>query len=388
MEKVLTHKRYSENSLVNVGNWKVSNKEKTSVKQYVQDYENGKITGNIGTNPKALIERLLGYQKIFLENINKDNPTKKDIELFVEYVLKDKICFEHYNQETKKRTKRPYALKSKKAIFDNASKYLKWKFPNKLELIEPLKIKIKTKKPDPESLTEQEIDKLRINAGDIENRTTISILYGAGCRAEEFYNIRFSDVELPKGNEMFVKLRLRNEFSKTEGRTISLYYKYCLEDLRELIELRKNEGCKPEEPIFKKRYKSQRDWLINLGKKTLNKRIYFHIFRSSCATVLSNRLNRQQLCIYFGWKFNSPMPDVYIKRDGVDMKDVDNTFKATEFEALKNQLEIEKQKRALKEEEYTDKMKKLQDSIGHITSLIDNYKEQLPQNQKVISVKK
>ncbi len=29
-------------------------------------------------------------------------------------------------------------------------------------------------------------------------------------------------------------------------------------------------------------------------------------------------MNRQQLCVRYGWRFSSDMPDVYIKRSGID----------------------------------------------------------------------
>lgn len=361
MEKVLTHKRYYESKIENISHWKVTPTEKDSVRRFIKDYENGKITGRIGTNPAALIERLLDYLRIGLENL-KDGPSSEDVEAFFQELLKDKIRFESYNKEHGKKNSRPYALRSKKAIFDALSKYLKWKYPERPELLQPLSIKIKAKKHEPDSLSVEEIDRLYRGCKNESERYLIAILFSSGARAEEFHNIRYSDIELPKGEDAFIKIRLRTEFSKTEGRTIALYYHNAIEAVREYLEMRKQEGIKPEDPVFAKGYRSGKDTLSRLGKRALNRPINYHLFRHSCATWLADRLNRQQLCIFFGWKFSSSMPDVYIQRKGVEMKDIDVKFQRTAIESLKDKLAQREYEANLRTEELdalTGKLKEL-----------------------------
>jgi len=336
MEKIPVHHCYYEHKMENISNWKISSKEKEKVRAFVKEYENGRITGRIGTNSKVLIERLLDYLKASLESVNKDNPAKKDIEDFFSDILKDKI--KSFNKKSGRYNLKPYSLRTKQAIFSAFAKYLKWRFPNKPELKAILDIDIKAKKKDPPSMTLAEIDKLYNGCKNAEERYFIAVLFSSGARAEEFQNIRFSDIELPKGDESFAKIRLRSEFTKTEGRTNSLYYKHALEAVREYLEQRKQEGVKPEEPIFSQDYWRQKYWLMNLGKRVLGKHVTYHLFRHTCATWLADRLNRQQLCIFFGWKFSSPMPDVYIARKGISMKEIDTKFQATEMEELKSKL--------------------------------------------------
>jgi hypothetical protein len=70
----------------------------------------------------------------------------------------------------------------------------------------------------------------------------------------------------------------------------------------------------------------------------LGRSIHFHLFRHSSATYYADKLNRQQLCIRYGWTFSSRMPDIYIARAGVDMQDLDERFTSTEIGTVKDSL--------------------------------------------------
>ncbi|MCX6742038.1 MAG: site-specific integrase [Candidatus Pacearchaeota archaeon] len=346
--KIPLQKRYDKSKKDNIVKWIVPEKQKEDIKKYIDAYENGDITNRIGTNMHVIIERELDYLKVSLQSINKDKPIKEDITTFKNNLIQNKI--KRYNQKTKKHDGEPYSLKTKKAMLEAVKKYLKWKFPDKPEILVPLEIKINSKKNDYNYLTLDEIDKLYKNCKNDEERYFIAVLFSSGARIEEFLNIRYSDITLPKGEENFVKIRLRSEFTKTESRTISLYYKNCLEATRDFLKQRENEGIKPEEAVLTKKYGNLRGWLSTFGKRVLNKRVSCHQFRHSSATWLASRLNRQQLCIYFGWKFSSNMPDRYISRNGVDMEEANNKFSATELEELKNRLDRTEQKLSRTEE--------------------------------------
>ena len=339
MEKVLTHIYHTEKKKENIKDWNISEKEKAKVKQFVEAYETGKITRRTATNTKALIERILSYLKFCLTHIQKDNPTKKEIESFFDNLLKDN--YKGWNQKSKKYEGLPYSLKTKKEILEVLVRYYTWKFPKNLDLTEPLKIDIKIKAKEPPYLSLNEIDKLYNACINPEEQYFVSVLFSSGTRAEEFHNIRYSDITMPKGKELFVKVRLRSEFSKTEGRTICLYYKNSLQAVKFYLSQRIKEGMKPEDPVFNRKYNRQGNWLNVIGQRVLGKNINYHLFRHSSATWLASRLNRQQLCIYFGWKFSSNMPDVYIKRSGIDMEEVTNKFEVTEFEEMKIKHEAE-----------------------------------------------
>jgi hypothetical protein len=67
--------------------------------------------------------------------------------------------------------------------------------------------------------------------------------------------------------------------------------------------------------------------------------VHYHLFRHSSATYYASKLNRQQLCYRYGWKFSSYMPDVYISRSGMENKELDVKFASTELEDIKRENE-------------------------------------------------
>src|ERR1051325_3153231 len=75
----------------------------------------------------------------------------------------------------------------------------------------------------PDFLSEADVEKLHRHCRSPSQRFLIAVLFDTGARAEEFHNIRFEDIYLPEGKENFVKIVLKEEYSKTLGRTIALY---------------------------------------------------------------------------------------------------------------------------------------------------------------------
>ena len=334
-QKIFCHTYKLQEKLEEIKSWKIDDKDKEKIKEFFRDYELGKITGRRGTNPEATLFRYLCYLKVGIENLKGE--TEQDVEMLLEDLLKDKIRY---------KGNRPYGIRSKKDILKLLSRYLEWKLPSNkaIKLCKILGIRIDAKRGDIEYLTDEEVDQLFKACNFNSKRFMIAVLASGGMRAEEFHNVRFSDIKVPEGKENFVKITIRNNFSKTEGRTISLYDKRCLKTVKDFLNERISEGIKPEDPVFNITYYANRKWIKNLGRKVLDKSVYYHIFRHTAATKLASKMNRQQLCIYFGWKFNSPMPDIYIQRAGVDMKDVEDRYANTEIEELNTELKEMKEK--------------------------------------------
>src|SRR5262249_37361199 len=103
----------------------------------------------------------------------------------------------------------------------------------------------------PEFLSEAEVERLYKGCSKPEHRFLIAILFDSGARAEEFQNLRMEDVFLPEGKDNFVRLALKQEYSKTLGRTIALYWKYSSDAMQEYLLLRREEGAQPGEAVFK-----------------------------------------------------------------------------------------------------------------------------------------
>ena len=195
--------------------------------------------------------------------------------------------------------------------------YVKWRLGN--IKAEPLVGWLDTRDvlTTPDFLSEKEIEKLYKHCKSNHERYLVAILFDSGARAGEFHNIRFEDVKLPEGKDNYVKIELKGEYSKTKGRNISLYWKHSTDAVKEFIEERIGEKIKPHDPVYDYTYNSVKQFLRRLGQKVLGKNLYPHLFRHSSATIYASKLNRQQLCYRYGWKFSSDMPDIYISRAGM-----------------------------------------------------------------------
>jgi integrase len=313
-----------ERKLIQLESWKIPDSTKKELKEFIEKAEIGQV--NEGKRlSKRTLTKYLTLLKTPLEILNKQTSkiTKEDIERF------DK-------QFSKKNLKSVSDFRIVLRIF------LKWKIgTEKTQKIAGwLDVKVKNKTPD--YLTEQEIIKLFKHCKNPSERFLISVLFDTGARIEEFLNIRYEDIQLPDKNQNFVKITLKEEYSKTKGRTISLYWKHSLNSVKDFLEERIQEGIKSNEQVFNKNYGAVRMFLLRLGKKILNKEVYCHLFRHSSATYYATRLNRQELCYRYGWTFSSDMPDVYISRAGMENRELDEKFKSTELEEIQKRFEKEK----------------------------------------------
>lgn len=368
-----------------IDKWKISSADKKLVKAFFRDYELGKITGR--TSQKETMEHYVLYLKHALEYMNKpvNKITAKNIDKFCKDLMSDKIVSARNN-------KSPFSEIVKTKIRRTFRQFLEWHNPKKAaNLILSLNVKSNIKQKTPEFLTEEEIDKLYRGCKNNEERYLISVLFSSGARASEFHNIRFSDIKLPSKDENYVKLTLRDEFSKTKGRTISLYYKNALEAVSEYLKERREEAKNEEEPVWNKSYlatskllnrfgtikvKKKDGTYKEIGRQLVKRNIHFHLFRSSCATWLANRLNRQELCYYFGWRFSSPVPDHYISRAGMIMKKADESFTQTELGEIKSKLSKHIEDNKLKDETI-DRLKTEVDMLKEMREELESIKHSL-----------
>ena len=140
-----------------------------------------------------------------------------------------------------------------------------------------------------------------------------------------------------------------------------MYWKYSYEAVRDYLNERISEGIKEDEPLFVDDYTNTLKFLKRLGNRVLGRKIYFHLFRYSSATYYANKLNRQELCIKYGWNFCSPCPDIYISRD-LSKKEIDEKFEKTQINELRIELG-KKQFNTIKQDELERKNQELQIEI-------------------------
>lgn len=332
-EKINIHQPNSdvESRLRYIQKWNIPSSVIKDLTDFLNALGSGKVNKGIQVSKRTQV-KYLSLLKAPLTYLKKDlkKITKKDIEKFDSELSKDLL-----NSEKGK----PFSYNMKKDMRIALRVLLKWKLgePKMQEMTDFFDTRDIKKTPD--YLKEKEIELMFKACKSNAERYCIAVLFDSGARAEEFMNIRYEDVHLPEGKESYVRIALKKEYSKTEGRTISLYWYKSLEAVQDFVRERMNEGIKSNEPIMNLTYDSLRFFVMRLGNKVLHKPIHFHLFRHSSATHYARKMNRQELCYRYGWKFSSDMPDVYISRAGVESKELDEKFSATEIKELKEEIE-------------------------------------------------
>ncbi|MBS3092540.1 site-specific integrase [Candidatus Pacearchaeota archaeon] len=340
-----------EKLLSKVKGWEISDEDKKDLFSFFKDLEIGKVTGNI-MKPGTLSTYIINL-RISLEFLKKpiSKVEEKDIDKLCESLLKNKLHWDFKKKDKTKKTiihNRPYTESTKLKIKDSLIKYLGWKLKDDaISFIKILKVRPRIKDRTPDYLKEGMIEELYKGCKTAEERFLVAVLFDSGARAEEFHNIRFEDIEI---NNDKVRLTLKEEYSKTKGRSIGLYWKYSFEAVSDYLKERMKDNINPKDQVFKKNYKSSRAFLQRLGLRILNRNIYYHLFRHSSATYYASKLNRQQLCIRYGWKFRSPMPDRYIARDGMENREIDEKFEKATINDLKEELQKVKEQSKIRED--------------------------------------
>jgi integrase len=333
VERIKTFVPSLEKRKQSIRKWKVPQKTRSDVLSFLDDLGLGKVNRGVKISAEGQL-KYFDMLRVPFEFWNKEirRLTLKDVEAFETALSTDRI---HTRFKI-----RPYSQATKADLRKALKVFVRWKLGESraLKLVGWLDTRYREKTPD--YLKEAGVEKLFKKCRTGEQRFAVAVLFDSGARAGEFLNIRYEDIELPKAqsNQDFIRLTLREEYSKTKGRTISLYWKHSLEAVRDYLEERTAQGMQSKDPMFNNTYGSMRMFLQRLGKRVLNRSLYPHLLRHSSATYYATRLNRQELCYRYGWRFSSNMPDVYISRAGMENKDLDEKFTHTELATLKGQL--------------------------------------------------
>jgi integrase len=343
IQKIRAHERYLATRKRSISRWKVRPRVRQELLRFIEDLEIGKVNRGkrISEGRQA---KYLDLLKISAEFFNKPFTAIKasDVERFEKALSADVI------QSSLKG--KPYADSTKVDIRKALKIFLRWRLGDAKALALAGWLDTRDKVKTPDYLTEQEIEKLLKACNTSEQRFLVAVLFDSGARAEEFINIRYEDVRLPEGQNNFVKITLKQEYSKTLGRTISLYWRHCSEAVRDYLNERISAGINADDPVFAKNYDAMRMFLTRLGKRTLGKHVHPHLFRHSSATYYAPKLNRQELCYRYGWRFSSDMPDIYISRAGMENKELDTKFSNVELGGLKDELAQLQQQTKIKDE--------------------------------------
>jgi integrase len=356
--------------------WKVPQTVKSELHRFLDDLGLGKVNKGKRISPARQLKYLHALRTP-LEFFNKPTPRLKlhDIENFERALVSGQLC--------SKAKGRPYAHSTQVDMRMLLKIFLRRQLGSvkAQSLTDWLDTRYRPKTPD--FLKEAEIERLYKHCRTAQQRFLIAILFDSGARAEEFHNIRFEDIYLPEGKDNFVKIALKQEYSKTLGRTIALYWKYSLEAVKDYLAERIAEGVKPADPIFHGNYSATRKFLRRLGTSALKRPVHYHLFRHSSTTFYATKLNRQELCYRYGWRFSSNMPDVYISRAGMESKQLDEKFTQTELSTVKSDLIHLEQTGKIKDE----RIRQLEESMRHLQQNLDAISKVLSLNPEMDEVK-
>ena len=348
-----------ESALQKLPQWQVPPSVQSEIRRFLDDLSLGKVN----RGKKVIASRQLKYLQALrapLELFNKPTVrlTLRDIENFERALGSGKIC-NWFNGK-------PYAHSTQVDMRMLLKIFLRWRLgsPKAEALAGWLDTRYRPTTPD--FLSETEVERLYKKRRNSQQRFLIAVLFDSGARAEEFHNIRFEDIYLPTEKESFVKIAFKQEYSKTLGRTIALFWKLSQEAVKDYLAERMAAGIQPADPVFAGNYAATKKYLQRLGQRVLNRPLRYHLFRHSSATYYATKLNRQELCYRYGWRFSSNMPDVYISRAGMESKHLDEKFTQTELGALKDDyVKMEQANRIDKE-----RIRQLEDSMRNLHELV------------------
>jgi integrase len=341
-----------ESARARVRAWRVPDAVKREVHHFLDDLALGKVNRGKRISPSRQLKYLHAL-KAPLEFLNKSTArlTVRDIENLERALVAGRLA-NHF-------TGKPFAHSTQVDMRMLLKIFLRWQLgaARAEELAGWLDTRPRAKTPD--YLKEAEVECLYSYCRTAAQRFLIAVLFDSGARAEEFHNIRFEDIQMSERQDNFVRIALKQEYSKTQGRTVALYWKPSMVAVTKFLSERIAAGIKPSEPVFQGSYDATKKFLQRLGLRVLKRRVHYHLFRHSSATYYASRLNRQELCLRYGWKFSSNMPDVYISRSGMDSKALDEKFTQTRLGTVEAELVQMEQASRIKD----DRIRQLEDSV-------------------------
>ena len=283
---------------------------------------------------------------------------KKD---FKELSVKDIENFIHALEENKvkKNDNSKYSEQTKSNMKKILKLFLRWVHGEGSKKYHDMTYWIDTrfKKKTVPSLTEKEIKEVLKKCNTIKQKVLIACLFDGGFRIEEFLNIRNVDVKLVGDNAPYYRFLVRNEFSKTEGREVSMIWSESYDLIKSWMDLKRKEQ-KSDEPFFDGTYDGIRRILKKIGDRA-GFELHAHKFRHSSSTFYANKgLNEFQLNKRYGWSSNSDMGRHYVDHaqieelEGKQIKE----YEDTKIEDLRNKLrKQEESNNTLKEDVETMK---------------------------------
>lgn len=331
----------------------LSNHNKALIERYCRDAIIGKA-GKKSIGKKRLY-RSVGILKLMANDWFRkdlDKVTEQEMEDFVSDMKAGKIT---QSSRFKKRKGRGYSPETLHYYLKFVQKF--YRYLGKPELVNWINTSYKQK--ETQTLTKADVTAILSSTGVLRDKVIVQVLFDAGCRAEEFLNIKFRDISR-KAEYYQINLRI----SKTRPRVVSVPMKESTELLDKwLIE---NKDADKDAFAFDISYHALTMMLTRIGDKAVGRHVHPHLFRHASMTYYANLLKHYPFAKRYGLSLNSDVVSRYIDLSGIDEEETANVVKAT------RELELEKQ---LKES--SQKIVMLQEQMGMIMQVFAEHPELL-----------
>jgi integrase len=340
------------------------------IRDFMKDCEIGKFGKPVGKSKRS---SYLSFLKLFDNYWKKDfdKVSEKDIEDFISNLQKGNI---------KSKWNTPYSdetIKDMKSLLK--TRFYKWMYQD-----DELKwrklvgwIEIFTTNKEISALNKEEIEKVVGYAPDLRLKVFFQTLFDSGARITEYLNLKWSDFTYIDKLRCY-KVRIRDETSKTFGRTITLPLSTSfIEDWKKVNLKRKDDD------FFMPINHRNATALVNRWtKKVLKKQVGCHVFgRHSSATYYASKLMPYVFCKRFGWTMGSKMAARYIDREGIEMEEATEKIQTDIIKKYEDEIKDVKEENKLQLTDMQQQIDSLKDSFMQIVDaknreLVGNNPEQ------------
>lgn len=338
----------------------------------IRDFINANALGKTTLKPSRKVSagvrartKNIYLLKVAVKILKKDldKLSEKDMEKFVKTLDDNKIKKlggKNYSEQTKANVKKVLIMFLRYTLKDN-KKYEKltdW-------------IATDFKKKEIPALMEDEVNTLLRGCNTLKQKVLIAVLFDSGARIEEFLNIRLGDIiEVRDGDMPYFRITIKEEYSKTKGRTLGLFWEKTYEILKDWLEthLTKNDLSSQ---LYPSTYAGTRKLLTKLGQRVLKKRVNPHLMRHSSATYYAGQgMDYFQLCKRYGWVIGSKVPQQYIDKSGIKEKEFLGKLENNKISDLQKEIQKLKSREKIMKEEIHRKNKMIDEEIFPMIQLM------------------
>ena len=261
---------------------------------------------SVGIRSRLKSLYLLRMVAIFFGSKSFKALTVRDVERLIRALDEDVIrpaSGAKYAEQTKSGTKKQFIMLLRWLFGEDSKKFLAMTYW----------IDTRFKRRTIPSLGEDEVRELLMVCTTLKQKVIVTCLFDGGFRIEEFLNIRNPDVSHVAGEASYYRMRVREEFSKTQGRDVPMFWSESYDVIRAWLALQKN-SPDPSDRFFPSTYAAVLMTLKRIGKK-VGKNLYPHLFRHSSATYYAIQgLSEFQMNKRYGWSSASDMGRHYVEQ--------------------------------------------------------------------------